>query len=361
MRPQIRKVLKLGRSALAITLPKGWTSTVRLKEGDFVLLDSAENGVLRIKKADEEFSTLPVVCVVNADACNGPNMLFRTLVGAYMVGHKMIWVQSRNGFKESDLEQIKPIAEKLIGLHITEQTENIIILQSLADPSRPTIDSSLRRLHLIGSTMYERAIGILVGEEEQNQLERVRELGVEADKVYWLVTRQLLLSINNRALAKELGIRSHFWLLGNRTVVRLLKSIVNEDEEICDYLENLIKLKYQPDPETLSWFINLRERMRKISNDAIDSLIARDLLMANEAIESANRFIKMLKATELATFKKYDVNVCPSLSGIVRSLKNILFNYRYIAEIAINRSVEESGEYVTIDTGLMGEWDVKSK
>jgi len=351
MRPHLRKVIKLGRSALAVTLPKEWTSSVKLKEGDYVLIDDAEENCIRIKKADSEFEVPPDVCVINADVCTSQNMLWRIIIGAYMVGHKIIWIQSKNGFKPSDVEGIRALTEMLVGLHVTEQTDNIIILQSLADPSRPTIDSSIRRLHLISSSMYEVALGVLLGEEEPRRLEDIRALGVECDKVYWLVTRQLLLSVNDRALARELGIRSHLWLLGNRAVVRMLKSIVTDSKYICRYVENLLKLGYRPDIETSRWFANVRDEVRSISNTAIDSLITKDLVGGNNTIESANKLARVLEAAEMSAPKKFDVNVCPSLSGIVRSLRNIVLNYRYIAEVAINRSVEESGEYVSIDTG----------
>ncbi|MEM2910384.1 MAG: phosphate uptake regulator PhoU [Nitrososphaerota archaeon] len=355
MRPHLRKVIKLGRSALAVTLPKEWTSSIKLKEGDYVLMDDAEENYIKIRKADSEFEVPPAVCVINADVCTSQNMLWRIIIGAYMVGHKIIWIQTRNGFGPNDIEGIRALTEMLIGLHVTEQTDNIIILQSLADPSRPTIDSSIRRLHLISSSMYEMAIDVLLGEEDPKQLEDIKALGIECDKVYWLVTRQLLLSVNDRALAKELGIRSHLWLLGNRAVARMLKSIVTDSECIYRYVENLLKLGYKLDAETTRWFTNIREEIRKISNTAIDSLITRDLVGGNNAIESANKLVKVLEAAEMVAPKKYDVNICPSLSGIVRSLRNIVLNYRYIAEVAINRSVEESGEYVSVDTGSFEE------
>lgn len=351
MRPHLRKVIRLGRSALAVTLPKDWTSLVRLKEGDYVLIDEAEENYIKMKKADSEFETPPTVCVVNADVCTSQNMLRRIIIGAYVVGHKIIWIQTKNGFRPNDIEGIRALTEMLVGLHVTEQTDNIIILQSLADPSRPTIDSSIRRLHLISSSMYDTALGIFLGEEDLKRLEDIKVLEVECDKIYWLVTRQLLLSVNDKALAKELGIKSNLWLLGNRTVVRMFKSVVTESKYISRYVENLLKLGYKLDTETTRWFTNVREEIRRLSNTAVDSLITRDLVGGNNAIESANKLVKVLETAEMVAPKKYDINICPFLSGIVRSLRNIALNYRYIGEVVINRSVEESGEYVSIDTG----------
>ncbi len=334
-----------------MTLPKEWVSLIKLKEGDYVIIEDTEESRVKIKKADSEFGIPPTVCVINADVCTSQNMLRRIIIGAYLVGHKIIWVQTESGFKPNDIEGIRALTEILVGLHVTDQTDNIIILQSLADPSRPMIDSSIRRLYLISSSMYEVALGILLGEEDPKRLEDIKALEIECDKIYWLVTRQLLLSVNDRALAEELGIRSNLWLLGNRTVIRMLKSIVADSECISRYVENLLKLGYKLDAETARWFTNIREEIRKLSNMAIDSLITRDLMGGNNAVESANKLAKLLEAAEMVAPKKYNVNVCPSISGIVRSLRNIVLNYRYVGEVAINRSVEESGEYMNIDTG----------
>jgi len=95
----VRKVLKLGRSTLAVTLPKQWVDALNLREGDYLLVDSIDTSALKLVTRRHEFEAGPRVCAINADLCEAPSMLTRMVIGAYLVGHKMIWIQSRTRFK----------------------------------------------------------------------------------------------------------------------------------------------------------------------------------------------------------------------------------------------------------------------
>jgi phosphate uptake regulator len=52
-----RKIQKVGRSTLSVSLPKDWIHLAEVKSGDVVYLDQSKNGALRIlseKLVEEE-------------------------------------------------------------------------------------------------------------------------------------------------------------------------------------------------------------------------------------------------------------------------------------------------------------------
>ena len=90
-----RKVLKLGRSTLAVSLPRDWVDAVKLKQGDYLFIEDTDSRSLKLAAKKREVEEAQRVCAINADLCEAPNILSRMVIGAYLVGHKRIWIQSR--------------------------------------------------------------------------------------------------------------------------------------------------------------------------------------------------------------------------------------------------------------------------
>jgi phosphate uptake regulator len=355
MKPQTRRVVKLGRSTLAVTLPKEWVESVRLRKGDYVLAEEGEENVLRISKLKEKFYTTPKVCVINVDSIKSKTLLNRLIIGAYTVGHELIWLQSRRGFKPDLIVEVDRILQKLVGLHIIEQTENIILLQSLADPTKPSLDSSIRRLHLLTYSMLENILRAL-SEWDKTLLENVLFTGGECDKIYWLIIRQLLTAAGDKVMSESLGVKSYLWVVGNRAVVRILKTLIRHNESICRWVMRILDHGFRLDKETLGKVMDLGRYALQMQTDAIEALLMRDIEKANNAIDQV-----MQKAEEV---DKIAVNISGAIADdlvraalldVISELKCSILDMKAISEIAINRGTEESGSYITIESGVRSE------
>jgi phosphate uptake regulator len=355
MKPQMRRVVKLGRSTLAVTLPKEWVEAVKLKKGDYVLAEEGEENVLKISKPKERFYIAPKVCVINVDSIKSKTLLNRVIIGAYNVGHELIWLQSRRGFTPDQILEVNKVLQKLVGLHIVEQTENIILLQSLADPTKPSLDNSIRRLHLLAYSMLDNILQALTV-WDKSLLENVMFTGGECDKIYWLIIRQLLTAAGDKSVSETLGVKSYLWLVGNRAVVRILKTLIRHDESICKWVMSIIERGYKPDKETLSRIVELGKYVLQTQSNTIDALLARDIEKANNIIDQI-----LQKTDEIDDITIKVASVIPdeitkvALVNVIAELKCSLLDMKAIAEIAINRGTEESGSYITIEMGVRGE------
>jgi len=350
---RIRRVLKLGRSTLAVTLPKDWVDTLRLTQGDYLIVDETDGGALKLVPRKEEVEAEPSVCVINAGLCEAPNMLSRMVIGAYLGGHKIIWIQSRTRFKPEHVLELEKITVSLVGLHVSEQTDNLVVLQSLADPSKPTMDSSIRRLHLVSSFMREAVVKALIGGRAGDLL-KVGEMGKEGDRVYWLAVRQLLTAIKDRKLAEALGIRSQSWLLGDRVVLSNLKAIINSTEAMAKETAKLLERCFRLEGDVISEISKFETAVADVSEGAVRALITRDVGLANQVIES----IKGLEQeADRITDRLSEVIEAPlcrsSMLRVIFGLGEIVLRHKTIAEIAVNRALEESGDYVNIDVGFV--------
>ena len=349
----MRRVVKLGRSTLAVTLPKEWVEAVKLKKGDYVLAEEEES-TLKISKLKEKFYTAPKVCVINVDSINSKTLLDRLIIGAYNVGHELIWLQSRRGFKTDQMIEVNKLLQKLVGLHIVEQTENIVLLQSLADPSKPSLDNSIRRLHLLTYSMLDNIVRAL-SEWDKSLLDNVMFTGSECDKIYWLIIRQLLTAVTDKSVSESLGVKSYLWLVGNRAVVRILKTLIRHNESICKWVMRMIERGFKVDKEVLNKVIDFGRYVLQIQTDTIDALLARDIEKANniidQVIEKTEDIDKMVLNIVSAVADDF---VKTALVNVIAELKCSVLDMKAIAEIAINRGTEESGSYITIESGVRG-------
>lgn len=318
-----------------------------------MLVDDSNSGVLKLVTTRQEVEIGPRVCVINADVCEKPNMLTRMIIGAYVVGHNMIWIQSRTRFRPEHVRELDKVTLSLVGIHVSEQTDSLIVLQSLADPSKPTMDNSIRRLHLVSSFMRETVVKALIGGRAED-LSKVAAMGKEADRVYWLAVRQLLSATQDRKLAEALGIRSQFWLLGDRAVLSNLKAIVNRTEAMARETTELLKRCFRLEADVVNDICALDAAISDVSEGAVSALITRDVARANRVIES----IKKLEDDACRITDRLSEMVKASLcrSSVLRvicGLSEIALRHKTIAEIAINRALEESGDYASIDVGSL--------
>jgi len=324
----------------------------KLKQGDYLLINDTDSSALKLVARKEQVEARPSVCVINADLCEAPNMLSRMLIGAYLVGHKMIWIQSRTRFTPEHIRELEKVMFSVVGLLVSEQTENLVVLQSLADPSKPTMDNSIRRLHLVSSFMRETVVKALI-RGRADDLPSVAAMGKEGDRVYWLAVRQLLSAIQDRKLAEALGIRSQFWLLGDRAVLSNLKAIVNCTEAMARETAKLLERCFRLEADVVSEISGLDAAITDVSEGAVSGLITRDVIRANQVIESIKRLEEDANRITDHLSETVQVPLCrSSILRFVCGLSEIVLRHKAIAEIAINRGLEESGDYVNIDVGF---------
>ncbi|MCS7135608.1 MAG: phosphate uptake regulator PhoU [Nitrososphaerota archaeon] len=338
--------MKLGRSALCVTLPKAWVAAVGIKENDYLAVRQTGNS-LELSKVEREEGVGSPVCIINVDACIEPHSITRVLIGAYIAGHDTIWLQSKRPFTQKQIEEVNSVTRKLIGVHIADSSENIIIIQNLSNPLRPSMDSSIRRFHNLVMDMLEGAVSML-SSGNQDMIKRIMSIGEECDRLYWLTLRQLIRAASDPGVREALGIKSTLWLLGNRLVLVLLKKAVNLSELIALSAYEIFTNGCGIEKRITEWCADFCTTLKHISQNTIDSLMSKDLLLANKTISQIDNLIgERIEAGEKMASSSRSLR--HHLFRIIYAFKEIGLCYRQIAEVAINRSLEESGKFVTIE------------
>jgi phosphate uptake regulator len=340
---EARKVQRVGYSTLTVSLPRNWVQDVKLKAGDIVSIKREDDGSLKLIPGTERKREEVKNVVVNADMCNSPNLLTRVITGNYILGHDTIQVLAKDELRKVHLEEVRATTKRLTGFSIVEQTLKQVTLQSFVDPTRFPIYGLMRRLHIIMLSMLDASIKALV-ERRPEPAAEVTHMEEEADRIYWLIVRQLLLAIRDRASGSKMGIESPVHILGNRVVAKTLEEMADSAENIAN---EVLALKDQEmaSETILNDIAKFSAQVTKISEHSFKALLTGDINLANEAleaVETAENDERRLTQKVLTHVK--DVSVAVSLRTIVWNLSQIAKYCRIIGEVTINRIMEKPSE-----------------
>jgi len=321
-----------------VSLPREWVEDVKLKAGDIVSIKREDDGSLKLVPGTEHKSQEIRNCIVNSDLCDSNNLLTRVITANYILGHDTIQIVAKDEMKKHHLEEIRATTQRLTGLSIVEQTLRQVTLQSFVDPTRFPIYGLMRRLHIILTSMLEVPIKAIVERRPELAME-VKHMEEESDRIYWLIVRQLLLSIRDRSVGTKIGIESPIHIPGNRVVAKTLEEMADSAETIAN---EVVALK---DKELSNGIVNdiakFANEVAKISEQSMKALLTSDIRLSNDAIEkvqTAEAEERKLTHKMLAYVK--DVPTAVSLRTIVINLGQINKYCRIIGEVTINRIME---------------------
>ncbi|MBM3897834.1 MAG: phosphate uptake regulator PhoU [Thaumarchaeota archaeon] len=326
---EIRKAQRAGYSTLVVSLPIKWVKEAGVKPGDSLALVEEQDGSLRVMPQLGLKKTAESLCVVNADLCT-ENLLTKILIGEYMVGHEIIQVVSKRPLKPEQLLEIRDATSKLIGMGVVEQTLNRITLQSLVDPAKFPIYASIRRLHLIIIAMFE-AILHAIAEREAKYLKEVGNMENDVDRLYKLIVRQLILAAKDREMMKQVEVETPLNILGNRVVAKALEEVSDLAHSIAaNMLSSLIE---KDNDSTLKKASPLISKTKVVAESALEAFLKKDAVAAGKASLDADNVIKECKDAETMSLKTLPWNLAQAIK-----------QYKTIAEITVNRALEESSE-----------------
>jgi phosphate uptake regulator len=166
----------------------------------------------------------------------------------------------------------------------------------------------------------------------------------EADRIYWLIVRQLLLATQDRSTATNIRIESPFHIVGDRVVAKVLEEMADSAENIADEVIALKGRDMSREP-ILNEVAKFAGQVAKISERSLKGFLTGEIDLANEAVEiveNAENDERRL-AQKVLTYVK-DANLAASLRIITWNLGQIAKYSRIIGEVTINRIMEKPTE-----------------
>jgi phosphate uptake regulator len=347
---QVRKVQKVGHSTLTVSLPRDWVEQIGLKQGDFVTLARMDNGGLRVVPGLGGETRTPEASVINADLCKERELLSRIITGNYIEGRDSLVITSSGELTSEHLWEIRSTVQRLMGLSIVEQTPKQVVIQSFVDPSKFPVAGLLQRLHRVGLSMQEAAMTALL-DKRQEIAGEVLQMENEADRIYWLIVRQLILATTKLTTAREIGVSNPQHALGNRIVAKYLECIADCAENNAKEVIAVKDEDFERHKPVIKEIAEMSKEVQQTSENTMKAFTKLDVELANKSIEESgraqnrNRRISERIADDVA-----NRNVALALRSIAWNLTEIARYCQMIAEVTINRYLEEPSKLCSFKT-----------
>ena len=280
-----RKVQRVGSSSLAVSLPNEWVKEVGLKKGQLVFFKEDEGNILKIMTAGQIEKKPDSTVEVNGDFCKDPKMLGRALMGIYSLGYDSIKIISANRLSNEQVNKIRNVTRELMGMGIMEETPNTLLIQCSIDATKFPINTLLRRLFIISSTMHREMIDSLSNFDLELASEAIRR-DKEAYTIFWVIVRILNSYQRDKGIANQMDIYNPSLIIWYRLIAQYLRLIADWAHQTAEKVVALNKSKERIGDELIQKIIDINERSYGMCHEAINSFFSMDIQLANKAMET---------------------------------------------------------------------------
>ena len=335
---ETRRVQFTGGSTYIISLPKKWVDQNHIKKGSEVRLHEEEGGTLLITSTDKAIEQPAEEALIRISPKDSSDSVIRKVVSAYLVGYNFIRIKAE---KQQQLaprqrDDIKNFARHmLVGTEIVTDTPLELTLQVLLSYPELSIQSALRRMSIITSSMHKDAITALK-KLDYPLAQSVITTDNEVDRFTLYIIRQLKTAVQNPRIIKEIGLTNARDCLGYRLVV---KSVERTADHAASIAENILPLKRRLSTEVTEKIEKLSEIAISMFETAVDALLKQDFNLAESIIEKTTN-VALLEKEAVVASQKIDIEEVANLRLIIESVRRTAEYAADIAEIVLNLTVE---------------------
>lgn len=340
---EVRRVQKVGKFTLTVSIPSEYAKRMHLSAKDSLLFREDADGTLRLIPATKAREAAKAT--LKADRAGSEEMLTRLVVGSYALGYDTIEVAGKEPLDHATVNRVLGTIRRLRGMEVVESDERHIVAQSFIDPTKFPVDSLIKRLQILVSRSLERVTDSLDLKQtgSLNEVARIRE---EVDELYWLILRQLLVALNRRELASEIGIESPLHASGDRVSAKTLDEIGGIIQDIAEELVRLRAQGTKMDPKVTTSIRRLATKSGEAFNTTVESLLTPDIKLIGRSMGFVEETVRLEREVtdELLLSGEFGyARVLVSYFGQLARYCNI------IIEISSHRLLRKTGRAVTVE------------
>ncbi len=339
---ELRKVQQVGKFSLAVSIPKEYAKEMNLKVGDSLLFREDSDGTLRLIPATRAREAARAT--LRAELAGSVEMLTRLVVGVYSLGYDTIEVVGKEPLDRATVDGVIETVKRLRGMEVVESDPRRIVAQSFLDPTKFPVDSLVKRLQFLVSRSLEHITASL-DLRQTGALNEVARVQDEVDELYWLILRQLLVALDRRELASEIGIESPLHASGDRVSAKTLDEIGGIIQDMAEELARLKGLGTKMDSNVTASIRRLAVKAGEAFNTTVESLLTPDIRLIGRSltlVEETTKLEREVTDELLASGELGYARVLVSYFGQLARYCNI------IIEISSHRLLRKTSRVVTV-------------
>ena len=336
-----RKIQKVGYSTLSVSIPMNWAKKMSIKKGDIVFLSEDNDGALRIAPEPSKVEDTSVY-VVNVDKCDNNKVLGRVMVANYVLGRNLIRVESSRRLMREQIESIREVTQRLLGIGIIEESDRHLLLQCSIDPKNFPIDTVIKRLYTITSIMFKETIDSLIdGDLELAKDAIAREY--EADTIFWLIARLLASAQQSRLVSENIGITTPMDIIQQNIIAWYLEMVGDRLQAIASNIIKLNSSRKGTDSELIERLSQMALISFTMFDKAVKSMLEKDVKVASDAVDLYEA-VEIEEEKLLEEFQAVHSELAPLFNMIAWEFKIIAEHSTAIAEISIDNVLKNKND-----------------
>jgi phosphate uptake regulator len=330
-----------GRSTYVLSLPKKWIEEMHVKAGDRVTL---------VRELDNSLSVIPIFTGVKESPnevttlvlpSESGNTLRRKVVSIYLAGYNIIHLKLKSGRMNPALRDAvrELVRRNLVGTEMIADASDNITLQVLLSLPELSVNTAIRRMYLIASSMHKEAMSALAELNYELAKEVIRS-DDEVDRFSLYIIRSLVMATQNGRVLREMGLKNPSGCLSYRVAA---KSIERVADHACSIADKAITLKETIPMDSLQKIEKMSHLALTVLGDSVEALLRRDYQLADKTVDNAENILT-LEDDAMTAMEKDRVH---DLGNIKLALEDIRRTAEYasdIAEVAMNDTIDEVTE-----------------
>jgi phosphate uptake regulator len=351
-----RRVQCTGRGSYIISLPKEWVQDIGLKRGSEIAFNLQADSSLSLvprkirEKNLEGGSSKLKEYYISVDPEEDIASTLRLIQALYVISADIMRIRFRNTADASKCKmEIKNFAkDTFLGSEIIDETADEVTLQILIKHSEFPIEKAVRRMAIIALSANKDAVSALKN-RDKTLYQNVVNVHHDVNRLGLYAVRQLKFGIEH-GMFRELGFKTPKEFLLYRIVVNNIKNIGEDAVNIVNNLATFQKLlddqvlfiKEPIDEEVYSQMLSFNALAHQLFEDATKAMFKRDYNDAEKLIPKREGYVTLENdLIRLMSTKKLDPNIAAILRLVMDSSRRILDYGQNIAELTLNRTVEE--------------------
>jgi phosphate uptake regulator len=330
-----------GRSTYILSLPKRWIEEMHLDVGDQVALiqehDNSLSIVPIISGMRESLNEVTAIILPN----DSSNMVKRKVVSLYLAGYDIIHLKLKSGrINPVHRDGVREVVRRnLVGTEMIADASDNITLQVLLSMPELSVNTAIRRMYLIASSMHKDAMSA-VAELNYELAKEVIKSDDEVDRFSLYVLRNLVMATKNGRVLREMGLKNPSECLSYRVAAKSIERVADHASSIAD---QAMKLKEKIPEKSLQKIDKMSHLALTVLGDSVEALLRRDYQLADKTVDNAENILT-LEDDAMTAMEKDRVH---DLGNIKLALEDIRRTAEYasdIAEVAMNDTIDEVTE-----------------
>ncbi len=318
---ETRKLQTTKSGSYFITLPKAWVVKKDILKNKELMITESDDGNLLIGplKNQENFYN---EFTISIEEYMENNSLERCINSSYIQGADIITILSKNTIAPETKRLVKDTVINLIGTEISEEFSNRITIRVLVNPVKFPLINLIKRIYMLVSSMHIDSIKSFINSDKM-LAEDVINRGKEVDKLFFLMLRQLNLSLTNQLNFSDICLSDiKIDCVLGIVLARDLSRMAHYASEIAKESDKLVDKEISQ--ELKDHIVKMSRFIIKMQQNAILAFFKNDFMRANRVLNNNQQVIQFDHETEKMVLEKTkDTSTIISLITISRNLRNI--------------------------------------